>query len=36
MYNQTDHKTCFILGAISYMCRHQGAIFREFVKDQGS
>jgi len=26
------HKTHFILGTNSYMFRHQGAIFREFLK----
>jgi len=30
-YNKTEHKTPFILGANSYMFRHQGAIFRELI-----
>jgi len=33
-YNKTDHKTLFTLGTNSYVFRHQGAIFREFIKNK--
>jgi len=33
-YNKTGHKTQFMLGAY-YTFRHQGAIFRRFIKNKG-
>jgi hypothetical protein len=33
-YSKTDHKIRFTLGLNSYMFRHQGAIFREFINNK--
>jgi len=35
-YNETYHKTHYILGIKSYMFWHQGSILREFNNNKGS
>jgi hypothetical protein len=35
-YNRADHKTQVIVSTNSCMFRHKGAIFREFIKTNGS
>jgi len=35
-YNRKGYKTHFISGANSYMFRHQGAITRKFINNEGS
>ena len=36
MYSETDLKIHFTLSDNSYMFRHQGAIFKEFINSKGS